>query len=166
MGEFCCNIVANFVKGSAAKLEWFVVYCIPQLGWRFQTFFFFYLPLGRWSKLIQVNFSLFLFQLDWNHQLLPPRGKESPESLTNKLQIDQRTKARYLLAMENRPLEKIRKGDPHWKPSILLSMLVFGVYESQYRSAMLLQLHTVALLFDFPCPVAIMVNIPVISMVM
>ena len=71
-----------------------------------------------------------------------------------------------LLAIENRPLEKIRKGDPYWKPSILLSMLVFGVYESQYRSAMLLQLHTVALLFDFPCPVAIMVNIPVISMVM
>lgn len=34
-----------------------------------------------------------------------------------------------LLAIENRPLEKIRKGDPHWKPSILLSMLVFRVYK-------------------------------------
>ena len=53
MGEFCCNIVANFVKGSVSG-------CVS--GY----------PTASC--------------------LLVLTGKESPESLTNKLQIDQRTK--------------------------------------------------------------------------
>ena len=124
MGEFCCNIVANFVKGSAAK-------------WRFQRF--------DHGELIQVDPSeldcLFLFQLDWNH-LLPPKGHwilcwECLENEARNRRSLWRTSCRLiseqrqdmLLAIENRPLEKIRKGDPYWKPLILLSMLVFGVYQ-------------------------------------
>lgn len=50
MGEFCCNIVANFVKGSAAK-------------WMFQRFEVIF--TGRWSKLIQVNWNV-CFCFNWS----------------------------------------------------------------------------------------------------
>lgn len=93
MGEFCCNIVANFVKGSAAK-------------WRFQRFarWFSRGDDPSWSKLTGLSASVSTGleppaspkrPLNFVLRMFGKWGKESPESLTNKLQIDQRTKARY-----------------------------------------------------------------------